>query len=682
MRDWVSRKRPTGKAGRGMRGGGVALAAIIAVGAWLLSSSTVQLKMALSSPATRVDDHPSASAPGVVGAALPAPAGQGEASRAAGPKRQEARVVGSVQSAAGSPLSGANVCVLAVSNVRCASEPCVMSDHAGRFTVDSCGPGSILTVSAQGYLPQRQLLPPLRGKEPLVISLELGGVQVSGTVVDASGGPIAGALVSAAGADGPALGAVQTAPTGAFTLHVPAGMLALAVRADGYSSATRAVEAPDHGIQLVLTAASSVSGRVLVRETRRPVPDVQVRLFNEDGLPLSALEAITDQQGAFRLGDLPAGTYSAMAASTEWRGERSRLVLDVAEDATLDLFVASTTRLTGRVHVEGAPCERGRVELSGPASGAQAVDARGEVEFGVLPGAYTARITCESGLERLDQFEVGSEPLVRDWQVDRGLGLTGVVLTSAGAPLAGGRVQVYPVGEPSSSRGVVCSSSDEQGAFACVGLEPGEYECQLREGLVGRSERVRVTLSADSDPPKVSLRAAPSASLRVRIEDADSLDLNLLSVIAQPKGMPPSEAQRKGDEFVFEQLQLGTYDVLIDPEVAGARRAVTLSSPDVTLELSLTVPAARKLSGRVVDERGAGVPDVWVRVMGASSYGGGLLPAAPVLSDADGAFVVSGLLPSSYHLEAMSSRGQAHLDQVLNDGRPLIVSLRGFELPR
>jgi hypothetical protein len=509
-------------------------------------------------------------------------------------------------------------------------------------------------------------------------SLEPGGVQVSGSVVDASGGPIVDARVNATRAGGRPLALAVTGATGQFVMTVPPGGLQLVARADGYARVDRQVDAPNDGVELILTPASSIRGTIRVEETDEPAAGVEVTAFNVSGLLVGPRTATTDEQGTFEILELPAGEYRVDAASARWRSAERRLVLEVTEEETVDLWVTAATRFEARVRAGGATCKRGLVGLKGPISAVRDLDERGHVEFfGLLPGSYRVDVMCDPGLELTEEIDVGSEPIARDWNLDQRLSVKGVVTTWAGAPVAGARIEIAPTGERRAS--VVCSS-DERGAFACFGLDPGQYECQLRENAVARSQSVPVTLTEGSAPPEVVLRADATATLSVRIDSAGMLQLGALAVVAQRPGTAPLMAERRGDEFVLEQVPLGVYDVMIDPEVQGARRTVELGRADAVVEVSLAAPQPQTLSGRVVDERGNGVPDAWIRVGGTSLYGA-LHPASPVMSDADGAFAIVGLLPGTYELSATSDGGEARLDEVANDGRPVIVRLRGTSPP-
>jgi hypothetical protein len=588
---------------------------------------------------------------------------------------QRARLLisGVVQSTSGAPLAHASVCALHASEPCCGAESCVLSDRAGRFELDARrADEALLVASAEGYLPVRRRLS--EEATAVVLTLEPGGSRVTGSVVDASGGPIARALVLAEAPGDPRSAIALSSAGGGFSITVPPGPILLTARAEGYSQPSLEVVAPTDHVQLVMSAAGSIAGRVLTEATRRSVSGVAVTAYNSNGLLAAPRSAVTDEHGDFRLERLPPGAYSLVAASAQWRSSERSTVLDFAGQEVVELLVSPATRLTGSVKVNGSSCGLGSVLLDGPTTAALPVNAEGRVEFlGVLPGAYRVHVSCASALDQDDELQIGLEAVMREWDLDQGLRLTGVATNASATPLAGVQVQVDPVGEL-GSRGSVACTSDARGAFDCSGLQPGEYECQLRENGIERSDSVRVSLVEGSLPAPVFLRSKPAASLHVRVEGSAALQLDALTVLARPKGKSPLVAERKGDSFVLEALPLGRYDVLLDPEVPGASRSIELRTADAVVELALSGVESRALSGRVVDESGSGVPDVWLRVSGDSLYGA-VRPAPPVMSDADGSFTVPGLLPGHYDLRASGDRGQAQLD-LLNDGRPVSVAMR------
>jgi hypothetical protein len=132
-------------------------------------------------------------------------------------------------------------------------------------------------------------------------------------------------------------------------------------------------------------------------------------------------------------------------------------------------------------------------------------------------------------------------------------------------------------------------------------------------------------------------------------------------------------AEPRGAELVFEPIALGRYEVAFDSAAPGSGRRVELTQPGEVVELSLPLPSPGRISGRVVDEAGQAVPDAWISVAGSSDLAQ-FRPSTPVLSNAEGEFVVSGLLPARYQLSASSGRRTAELE-VASDSHGLIVTL-------
>jgi hypothetical protein len=136
--------------------------------------------------------------------------------------------------------------------------------------------------------------------QPLVLVLSPGGERVSGSVVDASGGVIAGALVGAVSAQGERAVALADG-LGNFTLDVTAGAQDLQVTAEGYSTIQRQIQAPVEGLKLALVAEASITGRVVAEGTLAPVGDVTVSAWSPDGPSTGARAERSAEDGTFRL---------------------------------------------------------------------------------------------------------------------------------------------------------------------------------------------------------------------------------------------------------------------------------------------------------------------------------------------------------------------------------------------
>ena len=131
--------------------------------------------------------------------------------------------------------------------------------------------------------------------------------------------------------------------------------------------------------------------------------------------------------------------------------------------------------------------------------------------------------------------------------------------------------------------------------------------------------------------------------------------------------------QLEGDELVFEPLALGSYELVSESGPPGSGTLVELTREGEVARLTLSLPAAHTLSGRVVGDDGQGIPDAWVRAV-LMSRDARVRPVTPVLTDAEGAFSLAGLLPGRYRLTVSSAQGQAQLDDVASDSRGVVVT--------
>lgn len=499
--------------------------------------------------------------------------------------------------------------------------------------------------------------------------------RISGTVLDATGGPIAGAQLSATGASGEVTRAISDV-SGHFALELTPGLAHVSAGADGYSEQARAVTAPLAGVRFVLAPESSIAGRVLAAESGEPVADALVTSVSQDGPEAQPRAVRSGADGTFHLRGLLAGHHSLSAVAERWRGEPVQLSLGVAEALEpVELRVRAATPLRGEVRVAGAPCERGSVFVRGAVRLFAELDAGGSVTFdGVPPGHYTLDVSCQGALPWQEQLELAGEPVERVWELDSGLALHGQALSADGQPLAAAPIEAMPVGEPPGRPGTSCSS-DERGAFRCSGVQAGEYDVVIGSGVPARSDSVRVTVTAEA-AEGIVLRAHAEGSLRVRLEGAAERELRTLAVVARSAGQQHVGELRDG-ELVFEHVRLGAYEVALDSGAPGSGQRVELTEPGAVVELTLRLPAARVLSGRVVDESGQGIPDAWVTVAATSDHAQ-FRPSTPVLSDAEGSFVVPGLLPTRYQLSASHGPRSARLE-VEGESQGVLVTVRAPE---
>ena len=176
--------------------------------------------------------------------ATSAPIGKGSAAAIATAKRKpdprsqaHATVTGRI-TAAGKPVAHAHVCAdttTSVLGVLGRDAICTDSDATGGYQLaDLYATDYRVAANARGFRPAVSRLHLDAGAQKTVdLALPAGGVEVSGTVSDIAGGPIAGAQLRAGDAVG------ETDAGGTFTLWLEPGSASVEATADGYAPKDR-----------------------------------------------------------------------------------------------------------------------------------------------------------------------------------------------------------------------------------------------------------------------------------------------------------------------------------------------------------------------------------------------------------------------------------------------------------
>jgi hypothetical protein len=600
---------------------------------------------------------------------------------------------GVVLSAAGGRLRGAEVCVVESAEPCCSSRQCGQTDAEGRFALRAEPAAGSLLVSARNHVPRQW---PLTARsdaelaEPLVITLELGGVELSGTVVDATGGAIAGALVAAEsvpsveavasrrveGALARLHAATLSDSSGAFRVRVPPGPLVVSAQADAYSRASLRLEPPFSDVTLVLAPGSEIVGRVRLASTNEPLGHVSVIAVKKSGQSAEPARAQTGVDGAFSLRGLAGGAYEVMVSTPEWRSSPAFVSVGIGEQSEpLSLFVEPAFTLSGTVLVDGELCLKGVLTASGSRSSSAPIVDGHVASVGMVGGHYDITIECDGAVPLDESIDIEREDVDRSWSLTAGLGLQGSVETASGEALAGASVSVYSV--HSTGRASLCRS-DAAGDFECGGLVPGEYRCTLSDAHGNEEDVVNVTVSADSST-RVVLRAAPAGTIRGRLEGAAE---GQQRVYARREGGSPIEAISESGSFEFQGLQLGRYIVSSarPQERAGSDDvAVSLARDGEVVNVQLRAPGWTTIRGRVIDERAEPVVDTWVHASFADELGGDGVGDSPVaMTDGDGNFTLERLAPGNYDIVASTDRGEAILRRVQSGATDVVVQLTAY----
>lgn len=617
-------------------------------------------------------------------------------------------ISGTIHDEAGAPIARAVACANAIDHLLSASLRalrCATTDERGHYNIAELVAASyVVHASARQFRPAPYRptpgvdnhdfpLAPGEAKTGIDVEMKRGGAEISGTVSDASGGPIARAQVEVSKAgNSHVAAAADTDDQGRFSVWTDRGSMSVRARADGYAPTEQQARAPGR-YEIVLTPASSIAGRVVDAATGEPVAGAHVELVAEHFEKFAAADS-TDAQGAFRVDQLLPGRYT-VTATTERGYGRSEGSLRVGLGQQLDgalvrLFRAP--RVAGKIVIagSGAPCPEGIVMLREPGHPDDQIEATRRdgwwIADSVRPGTYQPAIYCTNHARRepYAPIVVGNEDITDlRWEVDPGARIRGKVVTRSGDPIDGAEIYLRRVtGNDPGFAGSARSGRD--GRFESGGLKPGTYQ------LSAHSDR-------GTDPPAgVSVTVAEGATVERDLVLDDTGTLTGTVVDGAGAAVPGVSIHAWGvngsmfsndatsdvdGAFTLDGVPPGTYRTSAMRDMGVVVRSVrpgenTGSDPLITVEAGKTastriVVEARTgaIQGTVVDAAGAPVSDAYVvgvresEVPGASRsevartredwYG----QNKPVLTAPDGRFQLARLAAGNYTVRAYRRGG-------------------------
>jgi protocatechuate 3,4-dioxygenase beta subunit len=528
-----------------------------------------------------------------------------------------ARAAGRVFDESGAPISGARV--LAVGSeapleteARFLSEARTGADGSFSMTGAPAGPRA-LVAAAPGFVRSQRVQIDPKGDERIV--LKRGG-SVKGVVLDTSGMPVAGAIVTAGDI------ATVTDASGQYRIsgvapgpqHVQTIWKEdFAARADSLRvKKGEEVEAP-----LKLARAASVSGSVVEEKSKKVLAGVRISVSTATGLGpgrrASEGLARTDARGRFRVGGLAQRPYRIEATKD---GYISSFLPDVAASASK----AATANLALR----RAASVAGKIvdEKSQPVAGAR-VGVSQELNFRMLrargAAAAVSALMGQGALTGPDgAFRLRNIAPSRNLELDAHK--TGYATT-------------HQVG---------------------ITLKPGD-------SLQGLSLVLRKGLQASGRVVDAENRPVSAAELRLALREGGARGARVqLRLFAMDREKPEAVTGVDGT-FVIPGLSPGQYTVVVSRE-GFARK--TIPSLDVKAEGESVWPpialaAGIALSGVVHDSAGQPIPGAQILAIDLS---GGTRPL-DASSGPDGRFRMDGLTPDRPLMLNVSADGYASIQK-------------------
>jgi hypothetical protein len=656
------------------------------------------------------------------------------------PPARAASISGHVRSHEGQSIAGARVCATAVvaEAIGVPRATCAVADRDGQYAIEDLPPQAYSVAGeAEGYRPAEDASDPVileKGEQKAGVDIVLfsGGAKVAGVVMDATGGPVAGATVRATRNALPFRAvAVASREDGTFALWVAPGAVVLDAEAVGYARGHLLRVAPTGDVVFRLTPGSRISGKVVSGVDDEAVAGVEVRAVPTDSWPSPRHpSAVSGADGAFSIVGLEPGALTLVAEGLRWRGQSAVLQVGLAQAIDeVVLKVGPAAVVSGRVieRASGEPCARGSVTL-GPTSPRPstpydppwasretsvsavpsimtAIAGDGSVQFrGVPPGRYHAAVQCTDRLlsEGPTTLEVHDADVTGvEWRVSEGVGLVVHVVDGAGNALPNARFTLfYPPAPATGASGLVMPlKADLDGRYEAPRmLYPGTYSLRPSGGYEGSP--LDVELRDGMGKVEATLRLDGSGSIVATVKTASGATLDDVTVTATPAGgdagapgLALSGAALGSGRFRIGPLSAGRYRVRVDDGVnapssrsEGQGQDVVEVRQGAATEATLVLDQGGHIRGRVVDGNQQGVPDVWVSAtcsdgppepVRRGSPPPGMIPASRrVISDPTGQFQVDGLAPgTSCTVRAEQPYGPVGLKADVRPGDDITVPL-------
>lgn len=502
---------------------------------------------------------------------------------------------------------------------------------------------------------------------------------IGGQVVDESGAPVKGAIVTPHemaeknqqrySYEARSLWTASD-EGGRFQLdHLTEGTWALAVHAEHFADViTEPFTTGEANAKVVLNVGTSVSGKVIHAASGEAVEGIFITV-DAQGNGAQQRRASTDKEGAFRVDALANGDYQVFL-DDETRvlvSEAPKFSIAKAEPVEgIVLTVADGGSISGMVTdaETGAPIQGIRIAAQGnqasPNRRLQGIsDDTGFYEItGVPPGSYTMRRRWKEGYRHGEDRENKAVSLTLgevlehvDFAVPRGLSMSGIVVDEAGDPVEGVMVSCAAVVQNGEEESV---TTKEDGTFTSRGYSPNVDVNISVSGRGYTAPPLGPLSTGDSGMSDIKIVVAAGASIAGIVVDTAGKPLPDIYVNASSPNFNggPMEATGPDGKFHIKSLAEGTYTLQAHSQNSWGNRPqnnqeITVAQGEAVTDVRLVLERgpSSTISGRITNGKGEPVKDANVRAYSPTGGGG-----ANIQSDADGKYELSVDEGGTFHM--------------------------------
>ncbi|MDQ3280752.1 MAG: carboxypeptidase regulatory-like domain-containing protein [Acidobacteriota bacterium] len=454
-----------------------------------------------------------------------------------------------------------------------------------------------------------------------------------------------------------------TGPDGTFTLSgLAAGNVRVMFRKeDDFIQEQRSITAPAREVLVELSSGGRVTGRVVDKDSGKPVATFQAGISASRGgggmvmMAPPQLKDFNSSDGTFTLENVPAGSMVLLANAPGYAG--ARLNVTIEEGKTLsgvELQLESGVKLTGRVTgPNGAPVADASVRIMPSPTGSfssrgmetnTTTNQNGEYSLEALPpGEETLSFSHPKYIDARKQVTLKGRETRLDVTLSSGQRVSGVVVTEAGAPVSDASVSAS-----SGTGGHEVARTNANGAFEMESVAPGRYrfvasKAGLADGTLddvdissGGGIRITMRTGATIYGRVTGLSESEYANATVEVRG----DRTRASSAVDPNGTYRVEGAPTGSVQVSASIsgRFGGGLKLSSPKMVEVAPGGS-QSVDIEFRSDVTV------SGRVL-RNGKALPNA--NVLFAPARGSRAQAVSSATTDQNGAYSVSGLDEGDY----------------------------------
>lgn len=556
----------------------------------------------------------------------------------------------------------------------------------GLYGFTGITPGAYTIVAIHPNFERRQIAFTATSNETATVNFVLSGIPgtLVGTVKDSeTNTPLVGALVEVFPSGGTLAVARRTTDgTGQFNISslAPGNYTVVASNLNYESQTVGAIIVSGEitNVEVILLLDPAIVSGTVTELNGNPINNAGLSFFNQSGILIGS--TVTDVNGNYVMGGLPAGSYTVVASAPQFAHVSKGLIVAPGQNITNFNFELSRDvgKIVGTITGDGISLVGVTVSLleDNVFIVSTVTKSDGTYMFeNIAPGAYTVSASA-SGFGVNQVGAVLQANMVTEANIDLHFlvgAIAGTVTDTSGMPIVNIAVtiQVFYINGQLLRK----VQADHTGVFVVTGLVPGSYVLtasapQYQTNRVGANVKANEVTNVE-----VSLLAAAGAIAGTVVEFRTNEPIVGSSVkITDINGFIIGAAVTdESGRFHIESLLVGTVNVIATAEgyTSISRAAIIPLNTTVDIILSLQLNPGR-IVGTITDIQGFPISGAVITVIDGTTA-----VITTVLTQNDGSYRVESLTPGVYTILVNATGfGQGISSGVVASGGTTDVSLQ------